>query len=51
MKGKESIQTLGALKESGYKQRSIKEEIRQNLITKLQQQETTFPGIVGYRIR
>jgi magnesium chelatase subunit I len=42
------IKTLGELKASGYKPRSIKEEIRQNLITKLQAKETTFPGIVGY---
>ena len=42
------IKTLGALKKSGYKSRSIKEEIRQNLISKLSNKETTFPGIVGY---
>ena len=42
------IKTLGALKASGYRPRSIKEEIRQNLIAKLQRQETTFDGIVGY---
>src|SRR5687767_9652259 len=44
----QKIQTLGELKKSGYQPRSIKEEMRQNLITKLQKQETTFPGIVGY---
>ena len=43
-----SITTLGALKKSGYKSRSIKEEIRENLIRKLQQKEDTFPGILGY---
>jgi magnesium chelatase subunit I len=42
------INTLGELKASGYKPRSIKEEIRQNLIAKLKSKETTFPGIVGY---
>ena len=42
------IKTLGDLKASGYEPKSIKEEIRQNLIEKLQKQETTFPGIVGY---
>lgn len=42
------IKTLGALKESGYQPRSIKEEIRQNLIKKLQNGEATFPGIIGY---
>lgn len=40
--------TLGALKASGYKYRSIKEEIRQNLVARLAKQETSFPGIVGY---
>ncbi|HEX2630766.1 MAG TPA: magnesium chelatase [Chitinophagaceae bacterium] len=44
----EHIKTLGELKASGYRPRSIKEEIRQNLITKLKAKETTFPGIVGY---
>ncbi|MBC7948946.1 MAG: magnesium chelatase [Chitinophagaceae bacterium] len=42
------IKTLGDLKASGYRPRSIKEELRQNLITKLQRKENTFPGIVGY---
>ena len=42
------IKTLGALKKSGYQPKSIKEEIRQNLINKLSNKETTFPGIVGY---
>ena len=42
------IKTLGELKKSGYKTRSIKEEIRQNLIGNLQKSETSFPGIVGY---
>lgn len=42
------IKTLGALKASGYKPRSIKEEIRGNLIQKLQRKENTFQGIVGY---
>jgi magnesium chelatase subunit I len=43
-----NIQTLGELKKSGYRSRSIKEEVRQNLIVKLKAGETTFPGIVGY---
>src|SRR6185436_12215750 len=43
-----SINTLGQLKASGYQPKSIKEELRQNLICKLQKKETTFPGIVGY---
>ena len=44
----QKIKTLGELKASGYQPRSIKEEIRQNLIVKLKKQEPTFPGIVGY---
>ncbi|MEO5564164.1 MAG: magnesium chelatase [Chitinophagaceae bacterium] len=42
------IKTLGELKKSGYRPRGIKEEIRQNLIAKLKEKESTFPGIVGY---
>lgn len=42
------IKTLGELKASGYKPRSIKTEIRNNLIKKLQNKEQTFPGILGY---
>ncbi len=42
------ITTLGELKNSGYKPKSIKEEVRQNLITKLQQNENVFHGILGY---
>jgi len=44
----QKIKTLGELKASGYQPKSIKEEIRQNLILKLKRKETTFPGIVGY---
>lgn len=43
-----NIQTLGELKASGYQPRSIKEELRQNLIEKLKTKENTFPGIIGY---
>ncbi|MVT10370.1 sigma 54-interacting transcriptional regulator [Chitinophaga tropicalis] len=42
------IRTLGELKKSGYKPKSVKEEIRQNLIRKLQNKENAFPGIIGY---
>jgi magnesium chelatase subunit I len=40
--------TLGELKRSGYKSRSIKEELRGNLIGKLKNKETVFAGIWGY---
>ncbi|HRO70404.1 MAG TPA: magnesium chelatase, partial [Chitinophagaceae bacterium] len=43
-----TIKNLGDLKKSGYQPKSIKEEIRQNLIIKLKNQESTFPGIIGY---
>ena len=43
-----NIKTLGELKASGYKSKSIKEELRQNLILKLKDKEITFPGIIGY---
>ena len=40
--------TLGELKKSGYRPRSVKDEIRANLLKKLRSGETLFPGIVGY---
>lgn len=42
------IKTLGELRKSGYQNRSIKDELRQNLIAKLKRKENTFPGIIGY---
>jgi magnesium chelatase subunit I len=42
------INTIRELKEAGYKFKSIKEEIRQNLVKKLQAKEETFTGILGY---
>lgn len=44
----QKIKTLGELKKSGYISRSIKEEIRENLIKKISRKEITFPGILGY---
>ena len=43
-----TIKTLGELKKSGYVSKSIKEEIRQNLIKKISKRQVTFPGIIGY---
>jgi len=40
--------TLGELKKSGYVSRSIKQEIRDNLIVKIKAKENPFPGILGY---
>ena len=42
------IKTLGELKKSGYVSKSIKDELRQNLIKKIQAKENAFPGILGY---
>ncbi len=42
------INTIRELKEAGYVPKGIKEEVRQNLIKKLQQKEETFEGIIGY---
>ncbi|MFN4084938.1 MAG: magnesium chelatase [Spirosomataceae bacterium] len=43
-----SIQTLGQLKASGYVSKSIKEELRDNLIQRLQTKQPVFDGIWGY---
>ncbi len=40
--------TLGALRASGYEPRTVKEEIRANLVARLAAGEPTFPGIVGF---
>ncbi len=40
--------TVGELRQSGYAPRSVKAEIRQNLIRKLERGERLFPGIVGF---
>ena len=40
--------TLGQLSESGYRYRSVKQELRENLIDRLKSGEPLFPGIRGY---
>lgn len=40
--------TLGELKESGYRPRTVKDEMRDNLIARLRRGEPLFSGIVGY---
>lgn len=42
------IKTLGQLKASGYQPKSIKEELRDNLIQKIKAKENVFAGIWGY---
>ena len=40
--------TVGELREAGYTPRSVKAELRANLIARLERGEPRFPGIVGY---
>lgn len=44
----ETIKTLGELIKSGYQSKSIKDELRDNLIQKIKNKETTFEGVHGY---
>jgi len=43
-----NVKTLGDLKKTGYRPRSIKEEMRENLICALQTRNQPFNGIIGY---
>ncbi|MBU1821120.1 MAG: magnesium chelatase, partial [Bacteroidetes bacterium] len=43
-----SLHTLGELKAVGYSPKTIKQELRQNLIEKIRKKEEVFPGIWGY---
>ena len=42
------ITTLGQLKKTDYKSRSVKDELRANLITQLKKHEGGFEGIIGF---
>ena len=42
------IKTLGQLKKAGYIAKSIKQELRDNLVKKLQNNEKVFQGIIGF---
>lgn len=42
------INTLGELKAAGYQSRTIKQELRDNLIERIRAKEVVFPGIWGY---
>ncbi len=42
------IKTLGQLKASGYQSKSIKEELRENLISCMEENVNPFTGIIGY---
>ncbi|MET7832111.1 magnesium chelatase [Micromonospora sediminicola] len=41
--------TLGALRATGHQYRTVKQEIRDNLLTRMRAGEDRFPGIVGYQ--
>ena len=40
--------TLGELVEAGYRHRSVRDEMRENLLAMLARKENPFPGILGY---
>ncbi len=42
------VKTLGELKKEGYKSKSIKDELRDNLIQKIKKKEDVFKGIIGF---
>ena len=44
----QKIKNLGELKAAGYHPRSIKEELRDNLLTAIQHNKNTFEGILGF---
>src|SRR5262249_13802401 len=42
--------TLGELRAAGHRPRSVKDELRANLIARLRARKTLFPGIIGYEL-
>ena len=42
------VKTLGELRASGHAFRSVKDEVRQNLLARLRDGEDPFPGILGF---
>src|SRR5574343_741189 len=48
MKDITTIKTFGELKKSGYQSKSIKTEMRDNLLARLKNNETSFDGIIGF---
>ena len=40
--------TVAELRASGYQSKSVKQELRDNLVTRLKAGAPLFPGIVGY---
>ena len=47
-KAKAKAKTIGELRKSGYQVISVKEEMRRNLIQRIEKKEEILPGIVGY---
>ncbi len=43
-----SITTLAELRSSGHEYRTVKEEIRQNLLSRMRAGQDPFPGIIGF---
>jgi len=48
MEAPKEIKTLGDLRASGWKDRSVKQELAENLLEKIRRGEELFPGILGY---
>jgi magnesium chelatase subunit I len=48
MTDRPTIATLGELRADGYRSRSVKEEMRANLVGRLRRGESLLPGIIGY---
>jgi len=44
----DKLKTIKDLKASGYKIRSVKDELRENLLSRLDKNEEIFTGIIGY---
>jgi len=43
-----NIHTVGELRAAGYRVRSVKDEMRENLLAAIARRQNTFPGIHGY---
>jgi magnesium chelatase subunit I len=43
-----SATTIGELRASGYEDRTVKEELRENLLARLSRREELFPSIIGF---
>lgn len=44
----QNIKTLGELKQSGYQSKSVKDELRDNLIDNIKRNINSFEGVIGY---